>query len=262
MSTDARHLVEQIRVNAERVNATSRERATFISDLLVGAAATAETASDLGSGTRESRIALAEASRQAEATRRPLDAFGEAIEASRAQSGHIGDASNQLKDRLELISTASESIRQIAMQTKMLALNASIEAKRAGDAGAGFEVIAFEVRKLSQGVEDAIRHMGDAVSGVRQANDVIVDHASSLQSLMDQANASAEACGDHIENLTARVEGEVEQAADNVGKIDVLTAALSDLTNAMRQIESNTQQAIEGSQRNIEICQAIDSALS
>ncbi|MEM9838128.1 MAG: methyl-accepting chemotaxis protein [Pseudomonadota bacterium] len=261
MSSDPRALVAKIRSNAERVNQTSRERATFISELLQDAELTAAATEELSTETRNSREALSNATRKADETREPLAAFADAVAVSQQQTAEINKATSTLSERLTLISAAGESIRTIAMQTKMLALNASIEAKRAGDAGSGFEVIAFEVRKLSQGVEDAVRAMADAVTGVREANTLIDEQATSLSNKMTDADASAAMCGAHIENLAHSVGGEVDQAARSARRIEGLATTLHQLTDAIRQIEENTKQAIAGSRENIDICSAIDEAL-
>lgn len=75
---------------------------------------------------------------------------------------------SQLEQQTSKIDELVHKITEVAEQTDLLALNASIEAARAGDAGKGFAVVAKEVRKLSEQVEEAIGDIATIIQGVEQ----------------------------------------------------------------------------------------------
>ena len=75
----------------------------------------------------------------------------------------MSECVKELGEETENINKILEMIQNINKQTNLLAINASIEAARAGDSGKGFAVVAEEVRKLSTEIEEAIRHIAEVV---------------------------------------------------------------------------------------------------
>lgn len=103
--------------------------------------------------------------------------------------GHLSGEINKVLD----------SITHIASQTKMLGLNAAIEAARAGDAGRGFGVVAVEVRKLS----DSSKQTADLIRGLTQKIEETISHATNKAAVALDASQEQAAA---IQEINARVE--------------------------------------------------------
>ena len=83
------------------------------------------------------------------------------------------------------INEMTETIKEIASQTKLLSLNASIEAVHAGDSGKGFSVVAAEINKLSTQTSDAITRVEDIVEGINNAVDSIINVVSDTTNFLE-----------------------------------------------------------------------------
>jgi methyl-accepting chemotaxis protein len=89
-----------------------------------------------------------------------------------AQIAEDGERIGEVLDQVQGLSGLTQAIREISKQTNLLALNAAIEAARAGEAGRGFAVVADEVRKLSQQTEAVTGQIDQAISSmVKQVGD-------------------------------------------------------------------------------------------
>ena len=103
------------------------------------------------------------------------------------------------------ISKVLEVIRGIAGQTNLLALNAAIEAARAGEAGRGFAVVADEVRSLAQRTQDSTEEIEQMISGIQQGTQNTVEALNSSADHASQTLQRANSAGSALEKITAAI---------------------------------------------------------
>jgi methyl-accepting chemotaxis protein len=103
------------------------------------------------------------------------------------------------------ISKVLEVIRGIAGQTNLLALNAAIEAARAGEAGRGFAVVADEVRSLAQRTQDSTEEIEQMINGIQQGTQATVDALNSSAEHAGQTLQRANSAGSALEKITAAI---------------------------------------------------------
>ncbi|TFY90826.1 methyl-accepting chemotaxis protein [Pseudomonas kairouanensis] len=103
------------------------------------------------------------------------------------------------------ISKVLEVIRGIAGQTNLLALNAAIEAARAGEAGRGFAVVADEVRSLAQRTQDSTEEIEQMITGIQQGTQGTVDALNSSAEHAGQTLQRANSAGSALEKITAAI---------------------------------------------------------
>lgn len=144
----------------------------------------------------------------------------------------------RIDDMVEHMSHADHllgDVKVIADQTNLLALNAAIEAARAGEAGRGFAVVADEVRKLSKRSDrfnDEIRTViGESMRAIDGARDAIARLASQDMNFAIQAKTRVNAMLEHLTGLNQSVEVALDSVSDISGEVDELVG------NAVRSLQ-------------------------
>lgn len=206
-----------------------------------------------------SRQALGAASEAHQSSTAGREVLGQSI----THMHQLSQRANDSRQLIEALSQRSEEIQRvtlviqsIASQTNLLALNAAIEAARAGEHGRGFAVVADEVRGLAGRTATATDEVGVMVADIQQRTVQVVEQIRQLSQDLHAGVEQVEHAGQHLANiatLAADVEGQVGEIArgtdTNREQLDSLFHAVeqmrSDLTVSDQQTRQLAQAAVQ-----------------
>lgn len=263
-------MATEITLGSEHMAAAAQEMAAMSSDLshqstemadsirhladdageLVAIASALEAGAEEGV-TRNSRLrSLAGENRQR------LDESARALEAMAADARTTVEANEALTAASEEIRAFVVLVQKIARQSKLLALNAAMEAARAGEEGDGFAVVAGEVRRLSAAASDGAERteavVAQVLKRVAESRDASVRTSETMQKVLaatQQGHASfgqVEAAVGDTESWTATIADAAHRTSEHVqemtGRIEMLAKGTEVFAAAMEQVAASSQE--------------------
>ena len=234
-----------IRCGAEGQQHSLEQTASAMAEMRDAVTEVAQNAAEAAKATGLTRETALEG---AAMLRRTVDAMGglkTMADSLRANMGQLGARSDGIGAVIQVIS-------DIADQTNLLALNAAIEAARAGEAGRGFAVVADEVRKLAEKTMAATGEVGQNIKAIQA---MTRDNLDGVDKTMDAVDGAAQLAGESGDKLR-QILGAAEQAAAQVRAIaaaaDQQAASARAIMDSVGQVSSiardNADRAKDASQ--------------
>jgi methyl-accepting chemotaxis protein len=256
--------LEQISHGAELQAEMAGRGSTLIHELAVSAELVARKAKESSQSARDMTIVAQQGNDLVKQTMDLMIEFLDTVE-------YTGQQFAELNARLQQVGKIADIIMEIARQTNMLALNASIEAVRAGEYGKGFTVVAEEVRKLADGTshsaseiidlvtlikEDSVKVRDTFAASSRQINEgkkKITSTAGVFQSIV-QTVVEAERKANSIADLSSmQADGaeKVVKAIDEIAKVAEDNAASTEQVSAATEEQSAAMQEMAAASREL-----------
>ena len=222
-----------------------------------GAGEQSDAAAAMATAVEEMTASIHRVSEHAQEARRIAENSGEisdngaaviasAIDGMGSIAATVRDSSAtvaQLGEQSQQITGIVNVIREIADQTNLLALNAAIEAARAGEQGRGFAVVADEVRKLAERTTQSTQEIATMVGQIQAGAGAAVDSMNVGVRQVEEGVDLAGKAGSSI--------GEIKQGAARVGEAVVgISEALREQTTASQDISSNVERIAQQAERN------------
>lgn len=158
--------------------------------------------------------------------------------------GEMGNTFSALQDSVEQIKQRMSRIVSIADQTNILAINASIEAARAGSMGSGFAVVATEVKKLADEIKDLAAEVDAGIKDVEHGTDKLSDSIDSSKVALGQSLDKVQETYDMFDKITQAAEGATSVHNQISGVIGQSRSALGSLCGFFDKIREQYKEVM------------------
>jgi len=220
---------------------------------------------ELGAAAQEIARNAADASQQASGARHQAEDGRQVVEqniaAMRELSAKISASCGQieaLNAKTVDIGQILEVIKGISEQTNLLALNAAIEAARAGEAGRGFAVVADEVRNLAHRTQSSAQEIQQMIEQLQVGAGASVQTMTESQRQSESSVSIADRAGERLGEVTQRI-GEIDGMNQSVATAtEEQTAVIESLNMDITEINTLNQQGVENLQSTLRACGDLD----
>ena len=208
IATGREQMAEDVNGVVKAVSSASTEMQSSASAIAATAEETAVQSQTVASAAEQLRTSVEEISRQVVQS---TQIANRAVEDAGRSSEMIGG----LKDSAQRIGEVVNMIQDIAEQTNLLALNATIEAARAGEAGKGFAVVASEVKALANQTAKATEEIAQQVNEIQQSTSTAVDSVEGIRKIIDEMDLIATAISAAVEEQGVST----QEVAENIASV-------------------------------------------
>ncbi len=253
--------INMLASSSNQILAQTSQLATSSSETATAIAETTATMEEVKQTSRQMSERAAAVSEAAQGTAETSEVGRRSVQETIAGMGRIKGqmdvvAGNivRLSEQSQTIGTIIDSVNDLANQSNLLAVNASIEATKAGEEGKGFVVVAQEVRRLAEQSKDAtiqvraiLGEIQKAISGAVMATD---QGTKAVEAGLVQSQASGESIGRIAEEIVKAAQAALQISVgtnEQVVGIDQVSSAMENIKKATEQIVASTKQSEESS---------------
>jgi len=234
--------VTKIQSGAQEVASTSEELSASSEELTSSINEISSSVQNISQGSQKQAAKLSEANNNAVAVLGEDNSGAQkALEGMERINAVVETAISDIKnlgEESKKITTVVDVINKIADQTNLLALNAAVEAARAGEAGRGFAVVADEVRRLAEQSAGSTKEINTLVNSIQNA---IEDTTQKIESSMNEAKSSREVVDKSLNaliDMSDSIKTVTSISQDNASATEETSAAVDEQTSATTSIAS------------------------
>lgn len=232
--------------SVEEQTASATEISSTMSEIAAGASNQAELMSKNKEATDEITEKMGDVAEQTELMKNGAEQLSEVSDGNRrsveklrnhsertiSATADIIDAISSLQMRSKNVDKIIKTVSEIAGQTNLLALNAAIEAARAGEQGKGFAVVADEVRKLSDQTDLALKQISELMNGIRSDTEHTVQFAGNTSKVLEEQFVV-------VSNFEKASEQIAQAVLENSERIQAISSSFQEMAIRIQEIKTH-----------------------
>ncbi len=257
MVTSIRDTASQVASASTQLYATSEQIATGAEEVAAQASTVATASEEMSSTSSEiaqNCLMAVESSRQAGQS---AESGAAVVQETVAEMGRIAERVKESAQTVESLGARSDqigeivgTIEDIADQTNLLALNAAIEAARAGEQGRGFAVVADEVRALAERTTKATKEIGAMIKAIQVETKSAVASMEEGVREVEKGTEDAAKSGQALQEIIEQANSVAMQINQIATAAEEQTATTNEITNNIQQITEVVHETAKGSQES------------
>ena len=231
---------QDLKDTAQGVSAIAEETTAQSANVASAAEESSVNVQTVSSATEEMSASISEMQQQVMRSRDVSERAAQSVEDAAGQVTGLSDAADQIGDVLALI-------QDIAEQTNLLALNATIEAARAGEAGKGFAVVASEVKSLATQTQKATEQIRQQIEGVQSESKTAVGAIGGIREVIAQVTEISQSIAAAIEQQTAATSEIARNAQQAAAGTHEVSSSVQGVSEASQQASAASTELLASS---------------
>jgi hypothetical protein len=258
-----RAISRQLQAAAASISSSAAEMLAVSSQVAAGAAQTAastnETTATVEEVNQTAQLAHEKAIQVAEDAQIVADSSElgrvkteegiSGVERMQAQMDVVAETINRLSDQTQAVGEIIATVNDLAEQSNLLSVNASIEAAKAGDQGKGFTVVAQEVKNLAEQSKQAVSQVRTILSEIQKASSLAVQAAEQSREAIEAVRQQSVQSGGRIHLLSGIANSMAQSAAQISASSQQQLAGMEQISQAMESINLASNQSVSGTRQ-------------